>query len=53
MVEYTNLHFDIGIVNVGSDGSAIANPYHSAAPDATNIYVTAALNQAWYWATVG
>jgi hypothetical protein len=34
-------------------GSAIANPYHSAAPDATNIYVTAGIGQAWYWATVG
>ena len=34
-------------------GSATALPFHSAAPDATNIYVTAALNQAWYWATVG
>ncbi len=34
-------------------GSSTANPYHSAAPDATNIYVTAALNQPWYWATVG
>ncbi len=34
-------------------GSATANPYHSAAPDATNIYVTAANGQAWYWATVG
>lgn len=34
-------------------GSATALPFHSAAPDATNIYVTAALNQTWYWATVG
>ena len=34
-------------------GSATALPFHSAAPDATNIYVTATLNQAWYWATVG
>jgi hypothetical protein len=34
-------------------GSATANPYHSAAPDANNIYVTALLGQAWYWATVG
>lgn len=30
-------------------GSSTANPYHSAAPDATNIYVTAASDQAWYW----
>ena len=29
-----------------------ASPYHSAAPDATNIYVTAVLNQDWGWATV-
>ena len=28
-------------------GSATALPYHSAAPDATNIYDTAALNQPW------
>ncbi len=34
-------------------GSATALPFHSADPDATNIYVTAALNQPWYWATVG
>ena len=34
-------------------GSATALPFHSAAPDATNIYVTAANLQAWYWATVG
>lgn len=34
-------------------GSATASPYHSADPDATNIYITAALNQPWYWATVG
>jgi hypothetical protein len=34
-------------------GSATASPYHSAAPDATNIYVTATTGQAWYWATVG
>jgi len=34
-------------------GSATAAPYHSAAPDATNIYVTAVSGQAWYWATVG
>ena len=32
-------------------GSATANPYHSAAPNATNIYVTAASSQAWYWST--
>ena len=30
-------------------GSATANPYHSSAPDATNIYVTAGNEQAWYW----
>lgn len=30
-------------------GSATANPYHSSAPDATNIYVTAGNGQAWYW----
>jgi hypothetical protein len=30
-----------------------ANPYHSAAPDANNIYVTAVLNQDWGWGTVG
>lgn len=34
-------------------GSATANPFHSAAPDATNIKVTAANAQPWYWATVG
>lgn len=34
-------------------GSATAVPFHSAAPDATNIYVTAAFNQPWYWATAG
>mgnify|MGYP001610463590 CR=1 FL=1 len=34
-------------------GSATALPFHSADPDATNIYVTAALNQPWYWARVG
>lgn len=34
-------------------GSATAVPYHSAAPGATNIYVTAANLKAWYWATVG
>lgn len=34
-------------------GTATAVPFHSAAPDGTNIYVTATLNQAWYWATVG
>jgi parallel beta-helix repeat protein len=34
-----------------SAGSATANPYHSAPPDATNIYVTAASSQAWYWST--
>lgn len=34
-------------------GSATANPYHSADPDARYIYVTAALNQPWYWAKVG
>lgn len=34
-------------------GSATANPYHSSDPDATDIKVTAALNQPWYWATVG
>ncbi len=34
-------------------GSATATPYHSAAPDATNIYVTAGSGQAWYWATAG
>lgn len=34
-------------------GSATALPYHSAAPDATYIYVTAANGQAWFWATVG
>ncbi len=36
-----------------TSGSSTANPYHSAAPDATNIYVTATNNQPWYWATVG
>ena len=36
-----------------SPGSATAVPYHSADPDGTNIYVTAANLQAWYWATVG
>ncbi len=34
-------------------GSATALPFHSAAPDGTNIYVTATLDQPWYWATVG
>lgn len=34
-------------------GSATALPFHSAAPDTTNIYVTAASGQPWYWATVG
>jgi hypothetical protein len=34
-------------------GSATALPYHSAAPDAAYIYVTAASGQPWYWATVG
>lgn len=34
-------------------GSATALPYHSTNPDGVNIYVTAALNQPWYWATVG
>lgn len=33
-------------------GSATANPYHSADPDDTNIYVTATNGQTWYWATV-
>jgi hypothetical protein len=33
-------------------GSASA-PYHSAVPDATNIYVIAAFGKPWYWATVG
>lgn len=30
-------------------GSATANPYHSKAPDVTNIYVTAGNGQPWYW----
>jgi len=30
-------------------GSATANPFHSSAPDATNIYVTAGNGQDWYW----
>lgn len=34
-------------------GSATALPFHSADPDATNIYVTAASGQPWYWARVG
>ncbi len=34
-------------------GSATAVPFHSAAPDATNIYVTATSGQAWYWSTTG
>jgi len=34
-------------------GSATAAPWHSAAPDATNLYVTAANGQPWYWATAG
>lgn len=29
-----------------------AAPYHSAPPDATNIYVTATINQDWGWSTV-
>ena len=34
-------------------GSATALPFHSADPDATNIFVTATAGQAWYWATAG
>ena len=34
-------------------GSATANPYHSSDPDATNIKVTAANQQPWYWARAG
>ncbi len=34
-------------------GSATANPYQVLIMDATNIYVTAASDQPWYWGTVG
>lgn len=34
-------------------GSATAAPFHSAAPNATNIFVTAANLQPWYWSTTG
>ena len=44
----------VGEYAVGATGRcATAAPYQSANPDATNIYVTATLGQAWTWALVG
>lgn len=46
-LSYTPTAADIILWNIENG----ANPYHSAAPDATNIFVTAVINQDWGWAS--
>jgi len=46
-LSFTPTKGDIILWNI-DDG---ANPYHSAAPDATNIYITAVNGKDWGWAT--